>query len=358
MRRVFTFTSLILLFIWSLGIAQVPTPGTRLLVGKQHSLIVDDLILGGQGGAGYVIFQTQLDGRLTSGPISSTSLLDGSTLAKLTGPQTLITTRIKPRTCDESDDGTVAINYDSCNTINMAAVTQTTAFSNPTGTSYDLDTLVVRVCSAASQTVTWDTQFEASFSIALPTATTGSSVCDLWGFLRNNSTSKWSMAATTQGVRYGYKELGPNNVLFPTSNPMTLNNAENNPRLLADNVTSQSVYWVFTMPTDYGSTPTFMYIYSMTSVTSGTHHIDVSLMACPASSADCNTDSFDTVNDCNDAAVPGTVGHVHAITCSLTNNDSLAGGVLTRLKIARDTANDNAAGVSEILGGLLIYVRN
>ena len=102
--------------------------------------------------------------------------------------------------------------------------------------------------------------------------------------------------------------------------------------------------------------PSFQYSYSMPSVTTGSHFLDVSVMVVSGNTADAQVDSFDTVNACDDAFVAGTAGFTQTVSCSLTTNDSMAFGKLTRIKICRDVT-DTAAEPSEILGGLLTYAR-
>ena len=106
--------------------------------------------------------------------------------------------------------------------------------------------------------------------------------------------------------------------------------------------------------------PSVRVLYSMVSATAGGVSIDASVMAVtPGDSADINTDSYDTVNNCDDATVPGTAGYLDVITCTLTNNDSMAAGDLIKIDIQREVADaaDTATGDLEIVGVVFEYTK-
>jgi hypothetical protein len=81
--------------------------------------------------------------------------------------------------------------------------------------------------------------------------------------------------------------------------------------------------------------------------------IDVSVMAVSSGdSADINTESYDTVNTCTDAAVPGTAGHLDTLSCTLTNADSLAASDYAKFKLCRNisgTATGDMEGITFVL---------
>ena len=98
----------------------------------------------------------------------------------------------------------------------------------------------------------------------------------------------------------------------------------------------------------------------MTSGTSGGVSIDVSIMAVTSGdSADINTDSYATVNNCDDGTVPGTAGHLNTISCTLTNNDSLAASDYFKIKVCRAVtdAADTATGDMEAVSPVFEYAR-
>ncbi len=115
------------------------------------------------------------------------------------------------------------------------------------------------------------------------------------------------------------------------------------------------------MPQDYGSALTARVNYAMTSATSGGVSLDVAVMATsPGDAVDVNTDSFATVNNCDDATVPGTAGFLDQIVCTLTNADSAAAGDLMKVKVCRAVADsaDTATGNLEVYGITIDYIRN
>jgi hypothetical protein len=77
----------------------------------------------------------------------------------------------------------------------------------------------------------------------------------------------------------------------------------------------------------------------------------------PGDAADINTESYDTVNNCDDATVPGTAGFLDQISCTLTNKDSVAAGDYAKIKLCRAVADsaDTATGDMEVVGAELSY---
>ena len=173
-----------------------------------------------------------------------------------------------------------------------------------------------------------------------------------------------SMSGTTLNVTGGTGtiHLPMAAVSFPTTDPALLDNSGTNARLLFDNATRQCAYWgPFRMNADYVSTPVFKFQYAMTSVLTGGVSIDVEVMTVPAGdAASVHTESYATVNNCADAAVPATTaGRIDEISCSLTNNDGLAAGRFTKIRVCRAVADavDTAAGVMEGIAASMEYVR-
>jgi hypothetical protein len=149
----------------------------------------------------------------------------------------------------------------------------------------------------------------------------------------------------------------------PTTNPGIIDRSENNERLLFDATTQECVWWNFRMPPDYVGSLVAKIPYSMFSDNNGTHGVSVDtfvMAVTPGDAGDANTDSYASVNNCGDAAIPTTLGQLDEISCTQTNADGLAAGDLVRFKLCRAPANatDNATGDMEILNEVMLeYVK-
>lgn len=97
------------------------------------------------------------------------------------------------------DASTVTPNADLYNRGFLASLSQATTFANPTGTPGNFQQYVIRVTSAASQNVTFGTQFRATTANTLPAATSGSGLTDYWGFFWNSLSSTWDLLAKSEG---------------------------------------------------------------------------------------------------------------------------------------------------------------
>jgi hypothetical protein len=162
-------------------------------------------------------------------------------------------------------------------------------------------------------------------------------------------------------IQKGWVSFTAASAKLPTSNPGVIDNSENHTRLLFDAATQECLWWQFIVPPDYGTAPQLRVPYSMLSATSGGVSIDVSIMATtPGDAIDVNTESYATVNNCDDAAVPGTVGFLDVIVCSIVNTDSMAANDLAKVKLCRAPADsaDTATGDMEVYGATLEYTKN
>ena len=304
------------------------------------------------------------------------------------GTKTLSNTRIKSRDCVKSDATPVDVNADNCDFVKVAELSQTTTFNAPTGTHNDGDFLAYAIFTTVARTLTFVTTangFSAENAIALPTVSKTAEYV-LYGFRWNSTSSKWSMVSATQstttgtsgqcyksngaGVEPSFQACGGGTTGFvhlpigspnlPVTNAATIDNSENNTRLLFDAATSECAIWPFRLPPDFLSGPVLKWQYSMTSATTGGVSIDVSVMAVtPGDAADINTDSYDTVNNCDDATVPGTAGFLDTISCTLTNFDSGAAGDYVKIKVCRAVADaaDTATGDMEGIAAMLEYTK-
>jgi hypothetical protein len=142
---------------------------------------------------------------------------------------------------------------------------------------------------------------------------------------------------------------------FDATNPAGIIYTNGLPHLLFDDTTSEIVYWVIRLPSDYSSAPVLKAQYTMSSAVSGTFGLSVSIMAVSdGDAADVDVESYDTANSPAASTVPGTAGHLDEISVTLTNADSMAAGDLVFIKLARNIA-DTATGDAELRAVSLEY---
>jgi hypothetical protein len=112
-----------------------------------------------------------------------------------TGTQTATNKRITKRVVALTDAATVTASWDTTDTATLATLSQTTTFANFSGTPTSGQSLVILLKSTTSRALTFGAQFRASNSLALPTATLGSSITERWAFLWNAADSKIDLVA-------------------------------------------------------------------------------------------------------------------------------------------------------------------
>ena len=116
----------------------------------------------------------------------------------LTNTVTLTNKRITPRILSAAsyttDTGT-SLNCDNLDRFIVTAQAGALKFNNPTGTPTDGQTLWIMVTGTGARALTWDTQFEASAAVALPTTTVTTARLDI-GFVWRADTSKWRCVAS------------------------------------------------------------------------------------------------------------------------------------------------------------------
>lgn len=321
----------------------------------------------------------------------------------------ILVSQKRPKACALTDGATIAVDVAACPSMffTLASVAGNRQFLNPTGTFTDGQQIEIRVISSAVRTWTWDTKYSANGTIALPVSTTGGNFEDRFVYEYREDNDTWVIVSTTQATAVpdaaadgvtkgvvaftaadfnctagvcsidytnaqaasgsnkgfltsaaytafnkGYIHLPVIGAHQPTSNPGIIDRSENHERLLFDATTQECVWWGFRMPSDYAGGLVAKIPYSMVSATSGGVSVDTFVMATtPGDSADENTDSYGSVNNCDDAAVPGTAGYLDEISCTQTNADSVAAGDSVRFKLCRAPADsaDTATGDMEVL---------
>lgn len=146
---------------------------------------------------------------------------------------------------------------------------------------------------------------------------------------------------------------------LPTATACAIDAGETNWRLLFDDTTNEFCWWQFRLPSNYSSTPVANILYSMTSATGGNLQLNVYVMAVTSGdTADINTESYATSNTSGNLSVATTAGYLSSATISLTNNDSLAGGDFTKIKLERNASGDTAIGDAEIVALSISYIKS
>jgi len=99
-------------------------------------------------------------------------------------------------------DGTsITINADTTDIATQANTQSagTLTVNAPTGTPFNGQKLILRLLSSNVQTFSWDSVFQGSTDVTLPTASSGSSKYDYTGFIYNSTATKWQLVAKNFG---------------------------------------------------------------------------------------------------------------------------------------------------------------
>lgn len=137
----------------------------------------------------------------------------------------------------------------------------------------------------------------------------------------------------------------------PSSNYATLNTRNGHPILEFDDTTPWAAIFTGVLPRNYSGGGITVYIHASAVATSGTMGWTVEIERMDDSSLDIDADSFASAQTVTAATVPGTSGQTLVLNVAISsgaNMDSLAAGEQFRIRIKRDTANDNAAGNTQI----------
>lgn len=100
--------------------------------------------------------------------------------------------RHKPRIRSQADTATLAPNIDSYNYERVTALAQAITVSNPTGTPYDGEGLLIEITGTAARGITWGSDFEANsqYGLSLP-STTVTTKTTFITFVWSAARSKW-----------------------------------------------------------------------------------------------------------------------------------------------------------------------
>lgn len=144
----------------------------------------------------------------------------------------------------------------------------------------------------------------------------------------------------------------PESAHFHSATFPELRLANQRPVLAFDASANEFAYWTAVVPQGWTGTKTAIIYLIMASATTGDTDWDVGVEAITPNSDTVDLDaatSFDTDNSTDNTSVPGTAGHLQAITVTLTNNDSSAAGDYIRFRLTRDAASDTASGDAYVL---------
>jgi hypothetical protein len=137
---------------------------------------------------------TGLSGTSFNGSGAVTIAID-STVATLSGTQTLTNKRVTPRVSTTTSSATPTINTDNVDMYGLTAqaVDITSFTTNLSGTPTDGQKLWIYIVGTAARAITWGASFESS-TATLPTTTVTTNRLDV-GFVWNAATSKWRCVA-------------------------------------------------------------------------------------------------------------------------------------------------------------------
>ena len=141
---------------------------------------------------GHVKLAGDLGGTADSPTVVS---VGGATIATAANTMTFTNKRVTKRIASLTDAATVTPDVDGYDGGKLDSVSQTTTIANPTGTPTEFQQYILRIESSSAQTLNWGSQYRATASIPLPTATAGSGTTQYLGFIWNATDSKYDLIA-------------------------------------------------------------------------------------------------------------------------------------------------------------------
>ena len=137
---------------------------------------------------------TGLSGTSYNGSAAVTVAID-STVATLTGTQTLTNKRVTSRIGTVASTATPSIDINSFDQYNITALAANITSVTVTGTPTDGQKLLVRIKGTAARTIAWGASFVSSGVAVLPT-TTVTTKTHLVGFMYDSAAAKWVCVAS------------------------------------------------------------------------------------------------------------------------------------------------------------------
>lgn len=131
----------------------------------------------------------------TTGGVLADSGIASSSLATLTGSQTLTNKLVVPRAGNIANAATITPSYTSYDIYSVTALAQS-LFVNPAGTPTDGQKLIIRITSNSSiHSIAWDSSYAPSGVASLPTATVASKTITMGFIYDANVAAKWILLA-------------------------------------------------------------------------------------------------------------------------------------------------------------------
>lgn len=98
-----------------------------------------------------------------------------------------------------TDAATVTPNADTTDVLDLATLSQTTTFANPTGTLSDGQLIELRITSSTSRTISFGANYQWSNDLPAVTSTSGGGLTDVFKFEWHATRAKWFVLAVNKG---------------------------------------------------------------------------------------------------------------------------------------------------------------
>ena len=179
------------------GVSYFDTTATNLAV-KNSANVVKHMVQSKANVANQWLNSIADDGTVTATQPASTNLSDSATLARLTGPQTLAQTRVRPRIVSPGIGSPVDINSDNVDEVHITDLSGTTTFNAPTGSPDNGQRLTLSIYTPTARSLVFSTAatgFSAENGLTLPTSSFAGAYLVLhfrWNALSNLWGLVWS----------------------------------------------------------------------------------------------------------------------------------------------------------------------
>jgi hypothetical protein len=123
------------------------------------------------------------------------------TLATLAGTETLTNKTVQARVVAVADATSITPNADTSDIVTQAntQAVGTLTVNAPTGTPVNGQKFILRLRSTNVQTLSWNAAYTGSIDMPLPTASSGATRYDYFGFIYNSTSTTWQLIAKNFG---------------------------------------------------------------------------------------------------------------------------------------------------------------